>query len=199
MVSYLDFSDQDLLELLKSNNKKAFTEIYERYHSLLYIYAHKKLENNLEARDIVQDVLINVWNKRNALSISGTLRSYLFTAVRNRILDIFSHQKVEEKYMESLRNLMLTSSPSDYMIREKELSTMIEFEINALPPRMREIFILSRKEWLSNSDIASKLNLSQHTVETQIKRALRQLRLKLGHIAHLFFELIVILSFLLQN
>lgn len=196
MVSYQELSDQDLSELLKSNDKKAFTEIYERYHSLLYIYAHKKLNNNLEARDIVQDTLMNVWNRRATLSICGTLRSYLFTSVRNRILDIFSHQKVEEKYMDSLRNLMLTSSPSDYMIREKELSTMIEFEINALPPRMREIFILSRREWLSNSDIASKLDISQHTVETQMKRALRQLRLKLGHITHLFLDLLLLLLFL---
>lgn len=196
MVSYQELSDQDLSELLKGNDKKAFTEIYERYHSLLYIYAHKKLNNNLEARDIVQDTLMNIWNRRTTLSICGTLRSYLFTSVRNRILDIFSHQKVEEKYMESLHSLKQNSSSTDYMIREKELSAMIEQEINALPPRMREIFILSRREWLSNSDIASKLNISQHTVETQMKRALRQLRLKLGHITHLFLDLLLLLLFL---
>lgn len=193
MLTYQLFPDNELLALLKSDDEKAFTEIYERYHSILYIYAHKKLENNLEAKDIVQDVLMNIWNKRYTLAITATLRSYLFTAVRNRILDIFAHQKVEEKYIDSLNNLIYTSSPSDYKIREKEISAMIEQEINALPKRMREIFTLSRKEWLTNGEIATKLDISPHTVETQMKRALRQLRLKLGHITHLLIHLIPVL------
>lgn len=195
MLSYQQLSDKYLLELLKSDDKKAFTEIYERYHSLLYIYANKKLDNNIESRDIIQDILMNIWNKRDVLSITGTLRSYLFTAVRNRILDIFSHQQVEEKYMDSLQNLIQTSSPSDYMIREKELHAIIEFEINAMPPRMREIFTLSRKEWLSNNEIAHKLDISQNTVETQMKRALRLLRLKLGHLTNLFLDLLLLFLF----
>ncbi|MBL1409426.1 RNA polymerase sigma-70 factor [Sphingobacterium faecale] len=190
MLPYQQLSDSDLLKLLKSDDQKAFTELYERYHSLLYIYANKKLEANSQSLDIVQDILLSIWNKRSTLHITVTLRSYLFTAIRNRILDVFTHQKVETKYLDSLKHIMETYSPSDHLIREKELKTLIDQEIKAMPPRMREIFILSRKEWLSNHEIANRLSISQSTVETQMKRALRHLRLKLSHFANLLLELL---------
>lgn len=181
MATYSTYTDQELTTLLKEGDSHAFTAIYERYHSLLYIYAHKKLHNKEESQDIIQDVLIALWNKRLEYSFDVSLKSYLFTAVRNKALDLFSHKKVEARYMASLQSYMdIASESSDFLIREKDLSSLIEREIQALPPKMREIFEMSRKDKLSHKEIAKALNISEHTVATQMKRALKVLRLRLG-------------------
>lgn len=179
-VTYNAHTDEELMVLLKEGDAMAFEAIYQRYHSLLYIYAHKKLHNKEESQDIIQDVLLTVWNKRFENSFDS-LKSYLFTAVRNRALDLFSRRKVEEKYMSSLQSFIdISNESADFLVRERDLSSLIEREIQALPPKMREIFQLSRKEKLTHKQIAEVLNISEHTVATQMKRALKVLRLRLG-------------------
>lgn len=179
-VTYGAHTDEELMTLLKEGDAMAFEAIYQRYHSLLYIYAHKKLHNKEESQDIIQDVLLTVWNKRFENSFDS-LKSYLFTAVRNRALDLFSRRKVEEKYMSSLQSFIdISNESADFLVRERDLSSLIEREIQALPPKMREIFQLSRKEKLTHKEIAEVLNISEHTVATQMKRALKVLRLRLG-------------------
>lgn len=181
MAAYSAYTDQELTALLKEGDRSAFTEIYERYHSLLYIYAHKKLHNKEESQDVIQEVLIALWNKRLDFSFDLSLKSYLFTAVRNKAFDLFAHKKVESKYLESLQGYIdISTESTDFLVREKDLSGLIEREIQALPPKMREIFELSRREKLSHKEIAKALNISEHTVATQMKRALKVLRLRLG-------------------
>src|SRR5690606_36086766 len=110
--SYYDLSDTDLLQLLSRNDKNAFTELYERFHNILYSYANKKIADKEEARDIVQDILLNLWNKRSSILIKGSLKSYLFTSVRNKILDLITHKQVEEKYLDNLQKFIYSSKPS---------------------------------------------------------------------------------------
>src|SRR3546814_20025173 len=105
-IIYQTLTDCELISLLKEEDEKAFTEIYQRYHSLLYIYAHKKLRNKQEAQDIIQEVLITLWSKRFEFMLQSSLSSYLFTAVRNKAFDLFSHKQVEAKYITSLQNFI---------------------------------------------------------------------------------------------
>jgi RNA polymerase sigma-70 factor (family 1) len=191
MSYYQTLSDQELTALLHEGDEKAFTEIYERYHSLLYIYAHKKLSNKQEAQDIIHEVLITLWSRRFDFSMQTSLPSYLFSAVRNKALDLFSHKKVEAKYLASLQNFIADSGiQTDFLIRENDLKTLIEKEIQALPPRMKEVFQLSRKEKLSHKEIANLMDISEQTVSTQIKKALRILRVRLGLIIYLIMLLL---------
>ncbi|TKC08612.1 RNA polymerase sigma factor [Pedobacter frigoris] len=181
MAAYGAYTDQELVALLRQGDRNAFTQIYDRYHSLLYIYAHKKLHSKEASQDVIQDVLIALWNKRFDFSFEVSLKSYLFTAVRNKAFDLFSHKKVEAKYIASLQSFIdIATESTDFLVREKDLSALIEREIQALPPKMREIFELSRKDKLSHKEIAKALNISEHTVATQMKRALKVLRLRLG-------------------
>lgn len=182
---YSKLTDADLIALLREDDRHAFTEIYERYHSLLYIYANKKLHDKIESQDVVQDTLITLWHKRKDFSPNVSLAAYLYAMVRNRAFDLFSRKKVEDKYLGSLQGLIMSSTPTDFLVREKDIQTLIDKEIDALPPRMRKIFTLSRKNLLTNKEIAAMLDLSPHTVDTQIKRALKVLRLRLGMIAWL--------------
>lgn len=180
MSLFQTLTDQELATLLKKGDEGAFTEIYERYHSLLFVYAHKKLNNKQEAEDLIQEVLTALWNNRFELFIRSSLATYLFTAVRNKAFDLFAHKKVEAKYIASLQNFIEdTGVQADFLVRENDLKNLIERETQALPPRMRAVFQLSRNKNLKHKEIAEALNISEQTVSTQIKKALRVLRMRL--------------------
>ena len=191
MSYYQKLSDQELTTLLHEGDERAFTEIYDRYHSMLYIYAHKKLNNKEEAQDIIHEVLTALWTRRFDFSMQTSLPSYLFTSVRNKALDLFSHKKVEARYLASLQNFIEDAGvQTDFLIRENDLKNLIEKEIQALPPRMKEVFQLSRKDKLSHKEIANLMDISEQTVSTQIKKALRILRVRLGLITFLIMLLL---------
>ncbi|WP_439698242.1 RNA polymerase sigma factor [Mucilaginibacter sp. AW1-7] len=192
MGTYTDLPDDKLVALLQQGNEQALKEIFTRYNKLLYSYAYKKLEDQEEAKDIVQDLFIRLWSNRESFLLKTSLPSYLFRAVRNRALDIFAHKKIKSDYVASFQEFIdLPQSTTDYLVREKDISALIDREIQSLPPKMREIFILSRKENYSHKEIAKKIGISEETVTKQIKRALKILRLRL--------KLILIIAFLLSE
>lgn len=181
MADYKLLSDTELVNLLKSSDYAAFTEIYNRYQSLLYIYAYKKLNNKEESKDIVQEVYIHLWKSRADFQLHSTLTGYLYKVVLNRILNEFKHQKITRQYISSFKHIVpMNASRTDYLIREKDITALIEQEINALPEKMREVFQLRRQQYLSNKEIAAHLGISEHTVATQIKKALKILKGRLG-------------------
>ncbi|WP_214226692.1 RNA polymerase sigma-70 factor [Pedobacter sp. B4-66] len=181
MTDCRTLSDAQLVDLLKAGDHHSFTEIYKRYNSLLYIYAYKKLQDNESAKDIIQEIYTHLWNSRSNLNIQTTLSGYLYKAVLNRVLNVFRHVAITQEYISSFKEVIDNApAQTDYRIREKDLKSLIEKEINNLPEKMREIFQLRRQEYLSNKEIADRLNISEHTVATQIKRALKTLRGKLG-------------------
>jgi RNA polymerase sigma-70 factor (family 1) len=188
-MEYRTLSDGQLLYLFEKGDQVAYTEIYNRYFYLLYCHAYKKLRDEEQAKDIVQDLFATLWAKRNVKLSTGNLGGYLYTAVRNRIFDFFAHQKVESTYIQSLMNYISTvkSVATDSLVREKEFRACIEKEIQALPPKMRLIFELSRIENLSHQEIAAKLNISENNVSKQVNNALRVLRTKLGLILYIYF------------
>lgn len=189
MRLYSKLSDAELTDLLKAGNDLAYTEIYERYSGLLYLFAYKKLKNEDEAKDIVQDIFIALWNRRKELSFHTALRSYLFKAVNNSALNLFVHYKYRSDYISSFEQFLQQYHvpEADELLQEKELSNIIDTEISLLPEKMREIFQLSRKQQLSHKEIADKLGISELTVKTQVKRAIRILRLRLGLILYLVY------------
>lgn len=185
MLSYNSLSDQSLLDLLKSGEEAAFRELFDRYDRLLFIYVYKKLQDHEDAKDIVQDIFVALWNTRETLNLTGDFASYLYTSARNRALNLFRNKTVSQKYVASLQYLLNSTQSADHRIRERDINTLIEREIAALPPKMREVFELRRKEYLSNKEIAERLDISVQTVATHIKRALRVLRIRLGLLAWL--------------
>ncbi|MDQ8005170.1 MAG: RNA polymerase sigma-70 factor [Pedobacter sp.] len=181
MPSYSSFSDAELAELLKKDDSAAYTVIYNRYFHTLYVHALQKLNDKQEAQDVVHELFAQLWNKRQELNIHTNLIGYLYTGIRNKILDHISHQQVKTKYINSLQNFLESNySITDHRIREKQLSELIDKGIADLPEKMREIFELSRKKSLSHKEIATQLNLSEQTVKKQVNNALRILRIKLG-------------------
>jgi len=186
-------SDTELLILLKKGNHSAYTEIYSRYFYLMFIFAFKKLEDEELAKDFVQELFINLWSKKESLSETGKLSSYLYITIRSRMLDYFAHQKVRNKYVDFLKAYQQTSDEkTDHLIREKDLEKYIEKQIQSLPRKMRQVFELSRKDHLSNREIAQKLKISESNVSSQLANTLKIFRTKFGYIISVlipfFFE-----------
>ncbi|MET3606925.1 RNA polymerase sigma-70 factor (ECF subfamily) [Mucilaginibacter rubeus] len=184
MESYSIISEKQLVSLLNDSDHRAYTEIYHRYFDLIFRHAFKKLRDEDVAKDIVQEVFSNLWLKRSAYVIGQNLGGYLFTAVRNRIFNFWAHEKVESAYWDSFADYsdieQYADASTDYLIRERQLMEYIERQVRQFSPRMREIFELSRKEYLSHREIAERLETTEGNVSKQLTNALRILRARLG-------------------
>lgn len=190
-TTYSSIPDPDLLALLKSGNERAYEEIYRRYWALLFRHARRILQDEDGAEDVVQEVFLNLWKKADVLELKISLSGYLYTAVRNKILDLMAHSKVKEKYIASLGDFLEASScETDHRVREKQLKEIIEQELSALPEGMRKAFELSRNTDMSYKEIAAELGVSEGVVRNQISRALKMLRSRVGDVAliYLFFN-----------
>jgi len=179
-----------LISRLKQQDKIVFDFIFNYYYSGLCIYAKQFTCSTEAAEDLVQDFFVSLWMKASELTINDSLKSYLFSSVKNRCLDALRHNKVRERYEEYLtveNSEPLNDSFNIYV--ESELRDAINKSLEKLPPRCREIFSLSRYEGRTNQQIAEKLGLSKRTVELQISNALRLLRVELKP----FLPLLVIL------
>lgn len=189
MFNYNKLSDHELLALLKESDSAAFAEVYNRYKVLLHTHAYKKFSDREEAKDIVQDVFTTLWKNRENSEFTN-LPGYLYTAVRNSVINHITRNGVKTKYITSIQAFSSSGQiVTDHLIREKQLADIIEKEIEALPKKMRAIFELSRKEHLSHKEIAQRLAISEKTVDKQISNALKILKTRMGMVTFLTFLL----------
>jgi RNA polymerase sigma-70 factor, ECF subfamily len=190
MADYSAHTDQELLMLLKEGSQAAFAEIYNRYKSPMLLHAYRMIQDGEEAKDLVQEMFAVIWAKREELHVTSSLDGYIYKALKNRILNYAAHQKVIAKYTDSLNTYFEQGSPaSDDRMIEAELIAMIEKEIASLPKKMREVFELHRNEGLSYKQIAEKLNISDHTVKSQLQNATKILKTKIN--LTLLFQLFI--------
>lgn len=191
MYTYKSLTDNELFCLMQDGDKYAFEEIYERFNGLLYIYACKLVHDKEDARDIVQEIFVYLWSNPN-IKIKSQLSSYLYTAVRYKIFDWLDKNKSKSNYLLSLEKFVDQGDCiTDNYIREKEFASIIEKEVSLLPPKMRQIFEMSRQQHLSQKEIAELLHLSDKTVKKQMSNALKVLRLKLTSFLILAIVLII--------
>ena len=183
MSIYGKYSDSELVELLIISDRSAFTEIYNRYWSVMYAQAYKMLRDEDEAKDVIQEVFSKLWIKAAETKSSHNLAGLLYTAVRNKVLNLIAHSKIRSDYASSIATF-ISETDSDTLDRidEKRLIKIVEQEIQNLPPKMREIFELSRKGNLSHKEIAEKLSLSDQTVKKQVHNALKIIKPKISNL-----------------
>lgn len=169
--------DLELIKRLNKGDKSAFEYLYDRYHQPLYLHAYSKLRDRELARDVVHDLFSVLWEKRENIRINTQLSSYLYTSVRNRVIDHIVKEQSKRQYLLSLNEyLEAKHSITDHLVREKMLSEQIENVVANLPPRLKQVFEMSRKQFLSHREISQRLNLSEQSVKSYMKDALRVLR-----------------------
>nr|WP_121269560.1 RNA polymerase sigma-70 factor [Pedobacter schmidteae] len=172
--------DDELLLLFKAGDRHAYEQIYQRYWAIMYVYARKILADEDDAQDIIQEVFTYLWHKGTELTIKTSLSLYLYTSVRYRIFDLLDHRKVRTDYQTYLQQFIKEGEYiTDDQLRERELVAVIEKEVAALPPKMREMFEMSRNEGFSHKEIADKLGVSDLTVKKQVSNAVKILKGKL--------------------
>ncbi|SMC88644.1 RNA polymerase sigma factor [Pedobacter africanus] len=180
MAAYSGYTDGELAALIKGGDGRAYTEIFSRYSRLLISHAYRLLGDRDEANDVVQDVMLTLWQKREELEFKTSLSSYLYTAIRNRIFNRLAHLKHVAKYADEIIRFMENGfSLADDVLREKEFVAVIENEINALPEKMRAVFLLHKREELNYKEIAEKLGISDKTAKQQVYNATKILKSKL--------------------
>lgn len=179
MSVYSKFNDQELTVLLKQGDRLAFTEVYNRYWAEMYYHAFRLLKDEENAKDVVQDIFSNLWLKSASLKAEAKLSGHLYIAVRNKVFNLIAQKKVRNDYLSSVAAFFSDTVNDASLLDEKEILAAVEAEIQNLPPKMKEIFELSRKENLSHKEIAEKLNISDQTVKKQVQNALKILKPKI--------------------
>jgi RNA polymerase sigma-70 factor (ECF subfamily) len=157
-------------------DKNAFEELFREYFPPLMSFARKILLDEDDAREVVHNVFINLWEKREKIDLSTSLKSYLFTSVHNRSLNVIRDRK---KF--SSEEVPETAGEWDVsaQIESMELEEKINNAIKSLPEKCRQIFELNRFDGMKYSEIGLQLNISVKTVENQMSKALKILRDKL--------------------
>jgi len=183
---YGNYSDRQLLSLLRRRDQRAFTTIYNRHWGFVYAHLYKMLRNEEEAKDGVQEIFSNLWIKAEQLKSDENLAGLLFCSARNLVFNLIEKDHVRQSHLKSLALFVSAVSPVTVdRIDEKALKALIDHQIERLPPKMREIFELSRKHDLSHQEIADRLDISYETVKKQIQNALKVLKLKISHLGFL--------------
>lgn len=177
MHELADLPDQQLLRAFQEGSLAAFEEIHRRYFGRLYAHAFKMLGNTADTEDIVQEVFVTLWTKGAAIQLHTGLAGYLYTAVRNRVLNLIEQDKTYRRHLDALAAFVDESSVEVGSGADEELLfSLFEAEIDKLPRKMKEVFELRRQGKLSYSEISEQLSLSDHTVKKQISNAIKILR-----------------------
>ena len=159
-----------------SHIQKAFEAMFRQFQPMLVRYAATMLYSREDALEVVQEVFIKIWQKREELEFGDHLKAYLFRAVRNQALNRIQRNKIETVSLDEQLYLMVEDNEASADEHRKQQLASIFREIEQLPPNCREIFLMSRVEGLSHKEIAGILEISTKTVENQIGIALRKIR-----------------------
>ena len=178
-------SDEELVQRIRGGEKEAFETLYRAYFVDLCEFTYRYVRLPAVCEEIVQDLFLNIWRRRDNLSPKGSIRSYLYKSARNGALDYLKHLEVQREYLKNYKlekqlewELLKLESAAGILEEEEgvELSEAVRSAIASLPDQRRTIFLLSREDGLTYREIAEILDISVKTVETQMGRALATLR-----------------------
>lgn len=173
---------------MQVDKSASFEDIYLTYFSKMKYFAKEYVVSDGEAENIVQDVFLELWEKREALTMHTNLIAFLFTAIKNRCLNYLRHKMIvqdtasqlQEEYLLTLRmNLNSLEAFDQNLFSEQDIEKIITRALNSLPEKCREIFIMNKIEGKKQKDIAAELNISINTIETQMGIAYKKLRVEL--------------------
>jgi len=169
-------SDQELVERLRGGNQDAFDAIFREHYSFLVGLVQSMLHDRAVAEEIAQDVMLELWRRRESIVLEATLRAYLFRAARNRALNYIRHERVVQRAAPYAADEPSAPPSAEHALADAEIERAVHAALQELPPRCREVFELSRIHNLKYAEIARTLEISIKTVEAQMGKALRLLR-----------------------
>ena len=173
-------TDRELVAASREGNDEAFRALFDKYWDDLYVIASRRVASPEDIKDLLQEVFLSLWKNISTIVIIDSLGGYLYTALRNKIINYYEKR---ESDLHAMLNRPFIPSAAENLawanLKTTELRKLIEAEILKLPPQMKQVFQLSREEQLTNQEIAELLSLAPQTVKNQLHRALERIRLGL--------------------
>ncbi|WP_461533737.1 RNA polymerase sigma factor [Sinomicrobium sp.] len=183
------YNHTQFVNALKNGENEAYDFLVKQYHQRLCVYAYGLVHDYSQAEDIVQNIYLKVWKQRQKLRADLNLKHFLYKAVYNEFINQYKKQRtvieLEKKYIDTLKTIIEED--------EKALLNLIPLvwkAVQDLPPKCKEVFILSKKDGLTNVEIADHLNVTTKAVESQITKAFNIIRKKLGDKANNVFYIL---------
>ncbi len=166
-----------LLQQIIEGDTLAFREFYELYQGKIFLFAYRLTKSKHDAEEIVQEVFVKLWEKREQIKIEKNIQGYIFQMTRNMILNGFRKVALDKKVQQKIYdNMQALRSPTVDGMFHKELERLHQLAIKKLAPQQRKIYLLSREEELSYEKIAEKLSISKNTVRNTMINSLRSIR-----------------------
>ena len=177
--------ENHLISQFKSGNEFAFELIFHQTKGKLKGFLKKVLPVTEDVESILQEIYLKLWLNRNSIDTKKNIEAFLFTIAKNRVIDVMRKRLIRQKYLENLWHQLREGQSNSLDTLEKveysELEKMIFELVEKLPPRRQLIFKLNRINGLSYSDISKRLNISENTVDSQMRKALDFLRVEIKH------------------
>lgn len=169
-------SDKDLLKDISKGDERAFQCLFDKHWDTLYAFVYRLINDEEQTKDILQNVFLEIWNKKEVLLIDEYVLPYLYRIAKNDVMSLFRRNKVRLEGNDVLIRNLGKSSSSDDRIIARQLKEVIDAELARMPFNMRQCFQLSKYEHKSIREIAGELMLSEQTVKNNISEALKRLR-----------------------
>jgi RNA polymerase sigma-70 factor (ECF subfamily) len=175
-------AEEDLFsKLVQQGDERSFASFYNLLWEPLYIYVYKVLQDRDEAMDVVQETFVSVWQQREKVLETNSIKAYTYSIARYKALSTLRKNIKQKDYLDSILLYFdqYAQTPEEILIAN-QLKGLLDEQIADLPPKMKEIFLLSRDAQLTYKEIAERLNISDKTVKKQIYNSLKILRMRLN-------------------
>lgn len=169
-----------VLELI-SGDRSAFQQIYDQYHAKVYLFAHKHTKNIHAAEDIVHDVFLQIWEKREKIALGTPIEAQIFIITRSRIINNYRRGLIKDNAYQTFSSQYQPSKTIDPFEDDESIQKLNQ-AIELLPPKRKQVFKLAKIDGLSYEEVAKALDISKSTVEAQMVKALKFLREQMTHL-----------------
>lgn len=180
MVPAGSTDDKDLLIQLANDDHEAFTRLYEKYWATLFNISFKSLKDKDQSKDVVHDVLLDLWQRRHQATAINNVEAYLKTAVKFKVINLVQRQRTSP-FFDLFDHLTSSKYIAESKLQQNDLLDLVEAWVRVLPEKRRAIFIAYFFKDLSTKEIALEMNISQKTVQNQLTSAIKLLRTRFGN------------------
>lgn len=184
--------DEQLLQGIAAGDESAFRRLFDAYYQLLVTFAFRFLNDLDSSRNVVQDVFVGLYDKRESIIIHTSLKAHLYQSVRNRAFNVLKREKMQREHHHRIFEEQSEGDAYEEISGVEEMQSRIAKVVEDLPPQCGKIFRMSRQDGIPNGEIADHLSISKRTVETQISKALKRIREDL--LKHGFLPLVAVFS-----
>lgn len=190
MISLSEFTEEKLAVLLRNGSEAAFSEIYNRYWDKLYILIRKRLADELEGEEIVQDIFCNLWRKRESFELTKGFNNYFAVAAKFEVINRLQKRGRTQVLLKDL-TLQLTELDESTLrqLDFNDLKAQLELTIKRLPEKCQLVFRLKHEEGYAQKRIAEEMNISEKTVEAHLAKARKTIKDSFGKLGSIFYFL----------